>query len=61
MCASAYLLLEALSTCANQVVFGKKGVVVVGGSVDTMLSEMVGRNTDEVSASKLTSSSSSEL
>ena len=40
---------------------GKKGVVVVGGSVDTMLSEMVGRNTDEVSASKLTSSSSSEL
>ena len=40
---------------------GKKGVVVVVGSVGTLLSEMVGRNTDEVSASKLTSSSSSEL
>jgi len=37
------------------------GVVVVGGSVGTRLSEMVGRNTEEVSASKLTSSSSSEL
>ena len=38
---------------------GKNGVAVVGGSVGTMLSEMVGRNTDEVS--KLTSSPSSEL
>lgn len=41
---------------------GKNGVAVVaGGSVGTLLSEMVGRNTEEVSASKLTSSSSSEL
>ena len=44
---------------------GKNGVAVVvgllGGSVATMLSEMVGRNTDEVSASKLTSSPSSEV
>lgn len=42
---------------------GKKGVAVVEGSVDTRLSGTVGRNTDEdeVSSSKLTSSSPSEL
>ena len=42
---------------------GKKGVAVVEGSVDTRLSGTVGRNTDEdeLSSSKLTSSSPSEL
>ena len=40
---------------------GKNGVAVVEGSVGTMLSEIVGRNTEDVSSSKLASSSPSEL
>lgn len=52
---------EVLDDVAANV--GKKGVAVVGGSVDTRLSGTVGRNTEEeeISSSKLTSSSPSEL
>ena len=53
--------LEVVADVAANV--GKKGVAVVEGegSVGTRSSDTVGRNTDELSSSKLTSSSSSEL